>query len=62
MNPTFGLGDPNDAYTQYFSGKSFLNQLEDTSKVNLTVEVTGKETSNEWCEPVSDDDYAKLTC
>ena len=134
MNPTFGLGNSNDAFAQYFSGKSFLNQLGDTSKVNLNfynvtfepscrnnwhihhaktgggqvlicvdgegwyqeegqparslksgdivlipanvkhwhgakkdswfshiaIEVPGEETSNEWCEPVSDDDYAKL--
>ena len=134
MNPTFGLGNSNDAFAQYFSGKSFLNQLGDTSKVNLNfynvtfepscrnnwhihhaktgggqvlicvdgegwyqeegqparslksgdivlipanvkhwhgakkdswfshiaIEVPGEETSNEWCEPVSDEDYAKL--
>ena len=134
MNPTFGLGNSNDAFAQYFSGKSFLNQLGDTSKVNLNfynvtfepscrnnwhihhaktgggqvlicvdgegwyqeegqparslksgdivlipanvkhwhgakkdswfshiaIEVPGEETSNEWCEPVSDEDYTKL--
>lgn len=134
MNPTFGLGNSNDAFAQYFSGKSFLNQLGDTSKVNLNfynvtfepscrnnwhihhaktgggqvlicvdgegwyqeegqsarslksgdivlipanvkhwhgakkdswfshiaIEVPGEETSNEWCEPVSDENYAKL--
>ena len=134
MNPTFGLGNSNDAFAQYFSGKSFLNQLGDTSRVNLNfynvtfepscrnnwhihhaktgggqvlicvdgegwyqeegqparslksgdivlipanvkhwhgakkdswfshiaIEVPGEETSNEWCEPVSDEDYTKL--
>ena len=134
MNPTFGLGQPNDAYAQYFSGKSYLNMLTDTEKVNLgaynvtfepgcrnnwhihhaksgggqvlicvdgegwfqeegkpaqslkpgdvvsipanvkhwhgakknswfshiAIEVPGEETSNEWCEPVSDDDYLAL--
>ena len=134
MNPTFGLGNSNDSFAQYFSGKSFLNQLGDTSKVNLNfynvtfepscrnnwhihhaktgggqvlicvdgegwyqeegrsarslksgdivlipanvkhwhgakkdswfshiaIEVPGEETSNEWCEPVSDENYAKL--
>ena len=134
MNPTFGLGSPNDAYAQYFSGKSFLNQLGDTSKVNLNfynvtfepscrnnwhihhaktgggqvlicvdgegwyqeegqparslkpgdvvlipanvkhwhgakkdswfshiaIEIAGEETSNEWCEPVSDQEYNNL--
>ena len=134
MNPTFGLGSPNDAYAQYFSGKSFLNQLGDTNKVNLNfynvtfepscrnnwhihhaktgggqvlicvdgegwyqeegrparslkpgdvvlipanvkhwhgakkdswfshiaIEIAGEETSNEWCEPVSDQEYSNL--
>lgn len=27
---------------------------------NLAVEVPGEETSNEWCEPVSDEEYGKL--
>lgn len=27
---------------------------------HIAVEVPGKETSNEWCEPVSDEEYAKL--
>ena len=27
---------------------------------HLAVEVPGEETSNEWCEPVSDEEYAKL--
>ena len=134
MNPTFGLGKSNDAYAQYFSGKSYLNLLTDTEKVKLSaynvtfepgcrnnwhihhaksgggqilicvdgegwfqeegkparslkpgdvvsipanvkhwhgakkdswfshiaIEVRGEETSNEWCEPVSDDDYLAL--
>ena len=134
MNPTFGLGKSNDAYAQYFSGKSYLNLLTDTEKVKLSaynvtfgpgcrnnwhihhaksgggqilicvdgegwfqeegrparslkpgdvvsipanvkhwhgakkdswfshiaIEVPGEETSNEWCEPVSDDDYLAL--
>lgn len=134
MNPTFGLGEYNEACAQYFSGKSYLNMLTDTEKVNLgaynvtfepgcrnnwhihhaksgggqilicvdgegwfqeegkpaqslkpgdvvsipadakhwhgakknswfshiAIEVPGEETSNEWCEPVSDDDYSAL--
>ena len=134
MNPTFGLGKSNDAYAQYFSGKSYLNLLTDTEKVKLSaynvtfepgcrnnwhihhaksgggqilicvdgegwfqeegkparslkpgdvvsipanvkhwhgakkdswfshiaIEVPGEETLNEWCEPVSDDDYLAL--
>ena len=27
---------------------------------HLAVEVSGEETSNEWCEPVSDEEYGKL--
>ncbi len=27
---------------------------------HIAVEVPGEETSNEWCEPVSDEEYAKL--
>ena len=131
MKPTFGLGNPNDAFAQYFIGKSYLNPLVDMDKVNLgvfnvtfepgcrnnwhihhaksgggqilicidgegwyqeegksiqslkagdvvsipanvkhwhgakkdswfshiAIEVPGEETSNEWCEPVSDEDY-----
>ncbi len=29
FNPTFGLGSPNDAYAQYFTGQSYLNPLTD---------------------------------
>ena len=27
---------------------------------HLAVEVSGEETSNEWCEPVTDEEYGKL--
>jgi len=27
---------------------------------HIAVEVPGENTRNEWCEPVSDEDYAKL--
>ena len=134
MKPTFGLGNPNDAFAQYFVGKSYLNSLVDTDKVKLgvfnvtfepgcrnnwhihhaksgggqvlictdgegwyqeegkpaqslkvgdvvsipanvkhwhgakkdswfshiAIEVPGEETSNEWYEPVSDEDYQAL--
>lgn len=129
----FGIGNPNEAFAQYFSGKSFLNPLtnpqdtvflanvtfepgcrnnwhihhakngggqilictagegwyqeENKSPVSLTagtvitipsevkhwhgakkhswfshiaVEVPGEATSNEWCEPVSDEVYNAL--
>ena len=35
MEPTFGLGQPNDAFAKYFSGKSFLNPLTDIERVKL---------------------------
>lgn len=129
----FGLGEPNTAYAQYFTGESFLNPLTDPTKTvflanvtfspacrnnwhihhaktgggqilvcvagrgyyqeagkpaqllvpgdvvnippevkhwhgaapdswfsHLAVEVPGTETSNEWCEPVTDEAYPKL--
>lgn len=28
---------------------------------HLAIEVAGEETSNEWCEPVAEDEYAKLS-
>ncbi len=135
MNPLFGLGNPNDAFSDYFSGQSFLNPLTDPAKTSLgvfnvtfepgcrnnwhihhaksgggqillcvdgegwyqeegksaqslkpgdtvtipanvkhwhgakkdswfshvAIEVPGEETSNEWCEPVSDEEYENLT-
>ncbi len=134
MEPTFGLGQPNDAYAQYFIGRSYLNMLSDPERVKLgvfnvtfepgcrnnwhihhaktgggqvlicvdgegwyqeegkpaqslkpgdvvsipanvkhwhgakkdswfshiAIEVPGEETSNEWCEPVADEEYNKL--
>ena len=130
----FGLGQPNDAYAQYFIGQSYLNPLTDPKQTNvflanvtfepscrnnwhihhakkgggqilictagygwyqefgkeaialkpgdvitipanvkhwhgarkdswfshIAVEVPGEETSNEWCEAVSDEEYNKL--
>ena len=35
FEPTFGLGQPNDAYAQYFIGQSYLNPLTDSDKVAL---------------------------
>lgn len=133
FTPMFGLGNPNDAYAQYFTGQSYLNALtgpeagvalanvtfepgcrnnwhihhaakgggqllvctagegwyqeEGKPAVSLTpgtvitipanvkhwhgakadswfshiaVEVPGEDCSNEWCEPVTDEEYAKL--
>lgn len=131
----FGLGQPNDAYAQYFIGQSYLNPLTDPKQTNvflanvtfepscrnnwhihhakkgggqilictagygwyqefgkeaialkpgdvitipanvkhwhgarkdswfshIAVEVPGEETSNEWCEAVTDEEYDQLT-
>ena len=131
----FGLGQPNDAYAQYFIGQSYLNPLTNPKQTNvflanvtfepscrnnwhihhakkgggqilictagygwyqefgkeaialkpgdvitipanvkhwhgarkdswfshIAVEVLGEETSNEWCEPVTDEEYDQLT-
>ena len=35
MEPTFGLGQSNDVYAKYFSGKSFLNMLTDAERTSL---------------------------
>ena len=130
----FGLGQPNDAYAQYFIGQSYLNPLTDPKQTNVflanvtfepgarnnlhihhakkgggqilictagygwyqefgkeavalkpgdvitipanvkhwhgarkdswfshvAVEVPGEETSNEWCEAVTDEEYDRL--
>lgn len=36
----FGLGEPNDAYAQYFDGQSYLNRLTETGgpMANVTFE------------------------
>ncbi len=130
----FGLGNPNDAYARYFTGKSWLKPLTDPNKTvflanvtfepgcrnnwhihhatsgggqllicvdgqgwyqeegkeaqaleygdvvtipanvkhwhgarkdswfsHIAVEVPGTDCKNEWCEPVSDEEYAKLS-
>lgn len=36
----FGLGAPNDAYAQYFTGKSYLNPLTDPGKTQFVANVT----------------------
>ena len=42
----FGLGNPNDAYAEYFTGNSYLNPI--------------AKTENVWLEKVTDKDYNKL--
>ena len=36
----FGLGNPNDAYAQYFTGQSYLNPLTDPGKTQFIANVT----------------------
>lgn len=36
----FGLGDPNDAYAQYFTGQSYLNPLTDPAQTQFIANVT----------------------
>ncbi|MFR0868945.1 MAG: carboxymuconolactone decarboxylase family protein, partial [Adlercreutzia sp.] len=36
----FGLGNPNDAYAQYFTGQSYLNPLTDPEKTQFIANVT----------------------
>lgn len=40
--------------------KHWHGAKKDTWFSHLAVEVPGEETSNEWCEPVSDEEYNKL--
>ena len=109
----FGLGGPNDAYAQYFTGQSYLNPLTDPAQTQFIANVTfepgcrnnwhihhaeegggqipgavitipanvkhwhgaaadhwmshvafeapGTTCANEWCEPVTDEEYAALS-
>ena len=72
----FGTGTANTAYAQYFTGDSFLNPLTDPegglfaanvtfepgcrNNSHIAVEVPGENCENEWCEPVSHEEYARL--
>ncbi len=38
--PLFGTGAPNDAYAQYFTGRSYLNPLTDPEKTQFIANVT----------------------
>lgn len=43
------------------AGRNALGEFAPDSWLShLAVEVPGEETSNEWCEPVSDEEYGKL--
>lgn len=53
----FPLGQPNDAYTKYFIGQSYLAVLDTVSGLcNVTFEPGCR---NNWHEPVDDEQYNK---
>lgn len=37
FNPMFGIGEPNDAYAQYFIGESFLNPLTKAGEPTISI-------------------------
>lgn len=47
---SFGLGNPNDAFAQYFEGNSYLNPLTETGKSPLSLANVTFEpgTGNHW--------------
>ena len=48
----FGQGEPNVKHWHGATAKSWFS--------HIAVEVPGENTSNEWCEKVTDEDYDKL--
>ncbi len=54
----FPIGAPNDAYAKFFVGQSYLSP--DSWFSHLAIEVPGEDTSAEWLEAVSEEDYSKL--
>ncbi len=60
MEPTFGLGQSNDAYAKYFSGKSFLNMLTDAEKTSLVAYNVTFEPEFSTGSPVGDSGGARL--
>ena len=51
---------PGDVVTIPANVKHWHGAQKESWFSHLAVEVTGEETSNEWCEPVSDNEYSKL--
>ena len=59
--PLFGLGTENTAYAKYFVGNSWLNMLTtDSWFAHIALELPADGKSTEWCEVVSDAEYAEL--
>lgn len=69
-NNVFGTGKPNEAFKQYITPgtvitipaevKHWHGAKKDSWFSHIAVEVPGEDTSNEWCEPVSDEEYNEL--
>ncbi len=51
---------PGDVVTIPANVKHWHGAKEDSWFSHIAVEVPGEDTSNEWCEPVSDEEYDKL--
>lgn len=52
--------NPGDCITIPAGVKHWHGAAADSWFSHLAIEVPGEDTSNEWCEPVSDDLYHKL--
>ena len=53
---------PGDVVTIPANVKHWHGAQKDSWFSHLAIEVPGEDTSNEWCEPVSDEQYNKLGC
>ena len=58
-NVTFAPGCRNNWHIHHAS-KHWHGAEADSWFIHLAVEVPGEGTRNEWCEPVSDEEYSKL--
>ena len=58
----FPIGAPNDGFAPYFPAevKHWHGAAPDEWFSHLAIEVPGENGSNEWLEPVSDEEYGKL--
>lgn len=57
----FGMGEPNTAFAQYFTGvKHWHGAKKDSCFSHLAVECPGENCSNEWLEAVTDEQYNSL--
>ena len=70
IHTIFERGGENTAFAQYFVGQSYLNMLSTQGVAigNVTFapgcrnnwHIHHAKNGNEWCEPVSDEEYSKL--